>query len=73
MIFPKMYFLDRGRSVGFVTFNIIISHIFPENVIKIPIVVQKVLKFSPLILTIFINFSDFFKFPCYKESNEVSI
>ena len=39
-----------------------ISHIFSENVIEIPQVVQKIWRFSPLILTIFINVLDFLKF-----------
>ena len=39
-----------------------ISRIFSENVIEIPQVVQKIWRFSPLILTIFINVLDFLKF-----------
>ena len=38
---PTMYLLERQRSPGFFTFDIIISHIFPENFIEIPQVVQK--------------------------------
>ena len=54
-------------------FNIIVSHIFPENVIiKIPQVVQKIWRFSPSILTLFIYFSDFLTFPYYKETNGVT-
>ena len=35
MFFPTMYLLERGSSpVFFVTFNKIISHIFPEKFIK---------------------------------------
>ena len=30
-------------------------------------------RFSPSILTIFINFSDFLTLPCYKETNDFSI
>ena len=37
----KMYLLKRGGNCFFVTFNIIISHIFPENFIDIPQIVQK--------------------------------
>ena len=59
--------------MDFFTFNIIISHIFPENFIEIPQVIQKILKFSVTILTIFINFLDFLTFPCYKDTNGVSI
>ena len=34
---------EKERSLGlFMTFNIIISHIFPENFIEIPEVVQKI-------------------------------
>ena len=33
MVFPKMYFSEKGWSPGFfVTFNIIISDIFPEKI-----------------------------------------
>ena len=54
-------------------FNIIISQIFPENVIiKISQVVRKIWKFSPSILTLFIYFSDFLTFPYYKETNGVT-
>ena len=54
-------------------FNIIISHIFPENVIiKIPQVFQKIWRFSPSILALFIYFSYFLTFPYYKESNGVT-
>ena len=49
------------------------SHIFPENVIiKIPQVVQKIWRFSPSILALFIYFSDFLTFPYYKETNGVT-
>ena len=44
------------------TFNIIISHVFPENFIDFPHVVQKIWKNSLLILAIFINFPQFFEF-----------
>ena len=33
---------ERVKSSLFVTFNVIISYIFPENFIKIPQVVQKI-------------------------------
>ena len=56
-----------------INFNIIISYIFPENVIiKIPQVVQKIWRFSPSILAFFIFFSDFLTFPYYKETNGVT-
>ena len=57
LVFPKKYLLERGPNV---TFNIIISHIFPENFIKISQVVQKIWRFSTSILTNFINLWDFF-------------
>ena len=64
---------ERLKLWFFVTFNIIISHFFPENFIEIPQVVQRVRRFSPSILTILVDFSDFVKFPCYKETKDVSI
>ena len=38
-----------------------------------PQVVQKTLTFSPPVLTIFNDFSDFLAFPCYGETNDFSI
>ena len=35
---------ERVKPCFFVTFNTIISHIFPENVIQIPQVVQEIMK-----------------------------
>ena len=47
MVFRKQYLLKRGWNTGFfVTFNIIIRHIFPENFIEIPQVVQKIWRIS---------------------------
>ena len=43
--FQKSIFWREGQILIFVTFNIIISHIFPENFIKIPQVVQKIWRF----------------------------
>ena len=40
-----------------------------ENFTGIPQVVPNIWRFSLSILAIFINFFDFFKFPCYKETN----
>ena len=67
----KVFFRERMRPCFFVffvfnfNFNIIISHIFPENVIiKIAQVVQKIWRFSPSILALFIYF--------YKETNGVT-
>ena len=45
----------------FVICNIIIRCIFPGNFIKIPQVVQKIRRFSSWILTVFINFLNFFR------------
>ena len=53
---------ERMKPWFFVTFNTIISHIFPENFIKIPQVVQKILRIYLSILAIFINFHCFFGF-----------
>ena len=73
----KCIFRERMRPCFFFiiyfNFNIIISHIFPENVIiKIPQVVQKIWRFSLSILALFIYFSDFSTFPYYKETNGVT-
>ena len=57
----------------FVTFSIIISHIFPEHLIEIHQVIHKIWRYSFSILIIFIGFSDFLAGPCYKEANNVSI
>ena len=43
LVFSKMCVLERGSSPAvFVSFKIIISHIFPENIIKIPPITQYV-------------------------------
>ena len=61
--FRKMYFLKRRLNpVFFVTFNVILRHIFPENFIKFPQVVQKIWRNSLSKLAIFINFYRFFGF-----------
>ena len=73
VVFPKMWLLERGWSlVFFGTFNIIVRHIFPENVIEINQVVQKIWSFSPSILTNFSDFLDFLTYPCYKETNGIT-
>ena len=69
----KKFCRERMNHCFFVTFNIIISHIFPENFIKNPHIVQRIWRFFPPILTIFIAFLDSFMFPCYKETNDHSI
>ena len=88
---PKMYLLkyvsskmylqnvsskERAKTRFLVTFNIIISHIFLENFIEIPQVVQKILRISLSILAIFINFINFLNFLtflCFKGTNDVSL
>ena len=71
-----MFFRKIMRPCFFLfsfNFNIIVSHIFPENVIiKIPQVVQKIWRFSPWILALFIYFSNFLTFPYYKKTNGVT-
>ena len=69
----KCVFQRKDEARVFLSFNIIISHVFPENFIEISQFVQKIPRFSSSILTIFINFSDFFIFPCHKEINDASI
>ena len=71
VVFPKMYLLVRGWSPGFL-WLIIISHIFPENLIEFPQVLQKIWRFYPSILPIFINCLDFSIFTCYRETNDVT-
>ena len=57
VVFRKLYLLNRGwKPVFFVTFNIIIGHIFPENFTEITQLVQKIWRISLSILAIFINF-----------------
>ena len=77
VVFPKICLLEKGLSPAFcdffVTFYIIISHIFPENFIEISQVVQKIWRFFQSILSVFIDFSDFLTFPCYRETIDVSI
>ena len=43
---------ERAKPWFFVTFNIIISHIFPENFIEITVVVQKIWRISLSILAV---------------------
>ena len=47
---------ERVKSWFFMTFDIIISHIFPESFIETPQVVQKIWIISFSILAIFIDF-----------------
>ena len=53
---------ERLNPWFFVTFNIIISHTFPENSIEIPEIVQKIWTISLSILAIWIDFNQIFGF-----------
>ena len=68
---PVFFFNESAKEIvnswffvtfNFLTFNIIISHIIPENFIEIPQVVQKIWRLSLTILAIFIDFYQFFGF-----------
>ena len=59
VVFPKMHLLNMWWSTSSF-FLIIISHIFSENFIEISPIVQIIRRFSPSILTIFIDFFGFF-------------
>ena len=50
---------ERVKPLFFVTFNVIISHIFPENFIEILQIVQNLWIISLSILTIFVDFHRF--------------
>ena len=52
--------IKRVKTWFFVTFNIILRHIFPENFIEFPQVVQKILRNSQSILANFHQFSSIF-------------
>ena len=63
MVFQKMYLLkERVKLWFFVTFNIILKNIFPENFIEIPRVVQKLWRISLSMLAISIDFHQFYGF-----------
>ena len=51
-----VFYIEWVKSCFLATFNSIISHIFPKNLIEIHHVVQKIWKFYSSILGIFINF-----------------
>ena len=79
---PHCAFLKNVSSIEwmepwlFVTFNIILKHIFLENFINFPQVFQKIWRNSLSILTVFINFINFLDcltLPRYKETNDVSL
>ena len=54
VVFRKMSSKARVKPWFFVTFNAIISHIFPENFFEIPQVVQKLRRISLSTLAIFL-------------------
>ena len=60
VIFQICSFYRGDKALFFVTFNIFIRHIFPENWIEIPQVVRRIWKFSSTILANFITFFFFF-------------
>ena len=73
LFFQKCVFQRRVKPCFFVTFNLFISRIFPIlKFIKIPRVVQKILRFSSSVLTILTGFSVFLTVPCCKENNDVT-
>ena len=53
---------ERMKPWFFVTFNVILKHIFPENFTEFPQHAQKIWRISLSILTIFIKFPQFFGF-----------
>ena len=71
--YKKVLFLLNFVFTLILTILILSLLNFPENFNEILQVVQKIWKFSLSILTIFMNFSHFLIFPCYKESNEFSM
>ena len=68
VIFWKMFLLKRGLNPVF--FNIVISYIFPKNLLKIPDVVQEIWRIYYLLS---LNFFDSLSFPRYKETNDVNL
>ena len=76
VVFSKILFSQRERvkPCFFVTFNLIISHIFPESFIdNNGSEDMMIFIFDVKVLTILVNFSDFLAFWCYKETNDVRI
>ena len=62
-----------GTDPVIMTFNVSINHIFLKIFIEIAQVIQKMWRFSPSILNIFIDFLDFLTFLCCKDTNDASI
>ena len=50
---------SERETLVFVTFNIVISHVFHETFIEIPQVVQKICSLVSSMLIVFINFQRF--------------
>ena len=63
----------RVKSWFFVTFNIIVSHIFPENLIKNSSSCSEDRKNLSVNIGYFHNYLYYLTFCCYKETNDVSI
>ena len=63
---------ERVKLCYLLTFNIIISYIFPKHFIETHQVSQKLWIFTSSIWTIFVNFW-VFTFTCYKKINDGSI
>ena len=60
------------KPLIFVTFRVIVNYIFPKNLIEIYLVVQKMERCSPTVLTIFVNVLDFPSFPRQHVRDNVS-
>ena len=67
--FSKTVFsMQRAKPYIILTSNFIMRCIFPQSFINVPDVFQTLWRLFSSVLTIFINFSDFLSFPCYKET-----
>ena len=61
------------KTLFFVTYNITISHIFPQKFIKLREIIWKIWRFSSSILTTWMNFHIFFHISLLWKPNNVSI
>ena len=69
LVFPKMCFSEKGQHLSFLWLLILSEATsFLKVSLKFLNFGQKIKIFFSTILTIFINFSDFLTFPCYKEA-----
>ena len=66
----NVFFGERMGSWFFMTFNITINDIIPENFTEIPQLVRKIWRLSSLILTTFINYLDFLHFLVAKKKKK---